>query len=241
MFDKIRQDQDAKSRTVFIAGAYEFLADDGEDAPDPKAWPALAKGFASLDYSAGALSPEEAKALQDQGLKMPPAWVALDNKKVQSTILTVAGGKIGVLFFPVLAKPGASVDEGLVHLIEQEAQKLKPQVNLVVGVSPWGVQNESDFLDKVKPGLDVLLGSGPGVGFSAKPSPNGKVLWMHTYTKGKAIYTVDLPAWPTDKDFQWTLDGNYSTKAVLLDDSFQTDPGMVDIFQGIPDPNDKHK
>jgi hypothetical protein len=113
------------------------------------------------------------------------------------------------------------------------------------------VQTESDFLEgelkfdgqkSEKPELDVLLGSGSGVGFSAKPAQNGRVLWMHTYTKGKAVYSIDLLAWPgdrTDRAFKWEKDANFTSQAVVLDETYAPTPAMEQLLHGIPDPGDK--
>jgi len=144
-----------------------------------------------------------------------------------------------VVFFPEAKKPGEDPGPNVVQAITRAIKELRGKAGLVVGVSPWGVQTESDFLEKTKPDLDVLLGSGQGVGFSAKPAQGGRTLWMHTYTKGKAIYTIDLLAWPGEKGFKWEQGTNYTTQAVVLDEAFTPDSGMEQLLQNVPDPGDK--
>lgn len=224
---------------MFVAGAYEFLADDGSDPPDAKAWKPLVQFFDKLGYAAGGLSKAEGKALAERGLAPPGNWFVLDSKEIRSKIVEVPTGKIGLLFFPELAKQDAAPSPDFVRAIEREAAKLRPQVNLVVGVSPWGVNSESEYLEAAKPVLDVLLGSGPGVGFSARVAGKGKTLWMHTYNKGKALYEVDLPAWPGSGDFRWEAGKNFASQAVILDDAYAPVADVEAMFQGIPDPNDK--
>jgi hypothetical protein len=110
-----------------------------------------------------------------------------------------------------------------------------------VGVSPWGVLGESEYLENAKPVLDILLGSGSGVGFSGKPSANGRTLWMHTYNKGKAVYAVDVLSWPGSKDFKWEAGSTFTSQAVILDDTFTPAPEIEALFKGVPDPNDRQE
>ncbi|GAB6035494.1 hypothetical protein JCM15519_00530 [Fundidesulfovibrio butyratiphilus] len=229
-------------KTVFVAGAFEFIADDKSEKPDPKAWEPLVKAFDKLGYSIGSLSPAEAEAIKSHGLTLTGDWLTLDAKDVRSSVVNTPGGQIGFVFFPVLKSAMDSPSEAMFERIEREAARLRSaNVKLVVGVSPWGVQNEAQYLEKAKPVVDVLLGSGPGVGFSAKPADGGKVLWMHTFTKGKALYTVDVLDWPNGQATRWEQGKNYTTKVVVLDDSFTPDPAVAALFQGVPDPNEKHK
>jgi hypothetical protein len=245
MFDKLRSNADTREKTVFIAGPYEFISDDGQDHAVDDAYAPLAKAYEKLNYDTGALSPAEAKKLGDLSLAPPRNWVVLDAKEPRTVILNSAKGKVGVIFFPEAKLSGkggghAAPDPGIIQAIGRQIKELRSQVNLVVGVSPWGVQDETDYLEKSKPDLDVLLGSGPGVGFAAKPAEDAKVLWMHSYSKGKALYTIDLLAWPGAKDFIWEVGKNYTTKAVILDQDISPDPGMEQLLQGVPDPGDKH-
>lgn len=230
-------------RAVFVAGAFEFIADDKSEKPDNNAWEPLVKAFDKLGYSIGGLSPAEAEALEAHGLKLSGDWLTLDPKEVRSCVVNTPGGQIGFVYFPVLKSAMDSPTEATLERIAREASRLRAaKVKLVVGVSPWGVQNESEYLEKSKPVVDVLLGSGPGVGFSAKPADGGKVLWMHTFTKGKALYTVDVLDWPdADQPVRWEQGKNYTTRVLVLDDSYTPDPTVAALFQGVPDPNDKHK
>lgn len=228
------------NRTVFIAGAYEFVSDDG-DQPDPRAWAPLIQAFERLKYSTGCLSPDEAKAMADHGVKPPANWLTLSGKDVQTAVLETPNGKIGVVFFPMLKNPKLNPSDEMIQKIDKEVAKLRQTVSLVTGVSPWGVESEDHFLKTAKTLPDVLLGSGPGVGFSAKPTIGGRVLWMHSYSKGKAIYSADILQWPTAKGFKWELGTSFTTQAIILDDTNRPDPEMDALFTGVPDLNDKHE
>ena len=188
----------------------------------------------------GSLTPEEAKAMAEHGVTPPANWLTLSYKDVQTSVLDTPSGKIGVVFFPLLKNPKAQPSEDMIQKIDKEVAKLRPSVSLVAGVSPWGVESETYYQDKAKTLPDVLLGSGAGVGFSAKPSAKEHVLWMHSYNKGKAVYSADVLQWPTGKGFKWVPETNFTTQAIILDDTYKADPEMDTIFEGVPDLNDKH-
>ena len=224
---------------IFIAGAYEFISDDGADHAVEEAYAPLVAAYDSLRYDAGALTPAESAKLASKGIAAPKGWVVLDPKEPRTKLLDTPKGKIGVVFFPMGKKPGDGPTEDQAQAVARKIKELRSQSAMVIGVSPWGVQAESDYLEKVRPDLDVLLGSGPGVGFSAKPYESGHVLWMHSYSKGKAIYTLDLLAMPGDKNFKWEMGSNYTTQALVLDEKITPDQEMTDRLQDVPDPGDK--
>lgn len=185
------------------------------------------------------LSPAENTALTENGAKIPLGWQVLEPGTAKTTILTVGQDKVGVVFFPEAAKPGSEPGEKEFKAIDKAVKELRPQVKLVIGVSPWGVQTESDYLQKQKPDVDILLGSGIGPGFSAKVADKDKTLWMHTYSKGKALYTIDVLAWPGAKGFKWVPDKSFTSKTVILDESFPADPAMQEMLKDVQDPGDK--
>lgn len=197
------------------------------------------EAYEALGYSSGALSPAEAEKLASLNVSPPKGWQVLDPKEPKAVILDTPKGKVGVVYFPEAKKPGDDPTEQVAQAVVKKLKELRPSVKLLVGVSPWGVQAESDFLEKSKPDLDILLGSGTGVGFKAKPAEGGRTLWMHTYSKGKAIYTIDVLAWPGAKGFKWDMGTNFTTEAVVLDDTYAPDPAMEQRLQAVPDPGDK--
>ena len=236
----MRQNATVGERTVFIAGAYEFVSDNGEQ-PNAKAWAPLVRAFERLRYSAGSLSPDEAKAMADHGVQPPANWLTLSDKDVQTTLLETPHGKLGVVFFPMLKNPKAQPSEDTLQKVDREVARLRSTVSLVVGVSPWGQESESYYLENAKTPPDVLLGSGPGVGFMARPEVSGRVLWMHTYNKGKAIYSLDVLQWPAAKGFKWEMGTSFTTQALILDTSYPADTEVDAVFTGIPDLTDTHE
>lgn len=207
---------------------------------EEEAYKPLAKAYEALAYDAGAVSPAESAKLASLGAAPPSGWVTLDPKEPKAVTLDVPGGKIGVVYFPEAKTPGDDPSEQQIQAIARIIKELRPSVRMVIGVSPWGAQAEGDYLDKHKPDLDILLGAGTSAGgFKAKPSTGGRTLWAHTYTKGKAIYTIDVLAWPGAKGFKWELGTNFTSQAVALDESFAPAPAMEQLLQAVPDPGDK--
>jgi hypothetical protein len=231
-FEDIRKNQAAAKRTVFIAGPYELLSADTPPPPAQNVWPALSKAFARLNYSAGCVSPAEAKALADQGLPLPPGWQTL-GKEVLSQVIETPGGNIGVLFFPAVSVPEAGPSPEVMAKIAREAKKLRPSVKLLVGVSSWGVYAERIYLEKAGPVLDVLLGGGDGVGFSARPAAGGRTVWMHSYSQGKAVYELNVLAWPGGAGFAWEPETRFTSRAILLDQTLAPEPEMEALFAGL--------
>lgn len=235
LFERIRATPDASRWSIFVAGPFEFLSADGQEEPENQAWPALAKAFDRLGYQAGALGSQEARMLADRGLSPPAGWKILTGK-VQSQVIDVPGGKVGLVFFPELKDPKAAPAQSVIEAIEREAARLRPAVNLVVGVSGWGLRNEETYLQSAKPVLHVLLGGGDGVGFSARTEAEGKTLWMRSYTKGRAIYELDVRAWPKGDDYGWIPGVQFASQAIPLDVNFPDAAWAVDLFKGVPSP-----
>lgn len=207
----------------------------------PEAFLPLVDAYASLDYSVGVLSIEESRKIAALGRVAPKGWHSPQDKEPVSVVLDTPGGKVGVVIFPEAKKAGETPGEDIMRAVSKAAKELRPRVKLVIGVSPWGVAAENDFLDQIKPDLDVLLGSGDGVGFSAKGANGNRTLWMHSYTKGRALYVLNLLEWPGEKNSKWESGKNFATQAIILEDNYAPDPEMEKRLQTVPDPGDKAK
>ena len=228
----------SSGRALFIGGPYELISDDGEDHAVEGSYAPLAKAYSALGYQAGALSQAEAAKLQSLSVPPPAGWVTLDAKEPKTVILTANGHKIGVIYFPEAKHPGDLPSEDVLDRISHAIKELRPQVELVAGVSPWGVTAENDYLEKAHPDLDILFGAGLGVGFMARPAAGGKTLWTHAFNKGKALYTIDVLAMPGAKGFKWEAGKSFAAKAVSLDDSVAEDPAMRRLLDGVRDPGE---
>jgi len=215
---------------LFIAGPYEFLPyDDSEKKPDARTLPALVKAFELLRYDAVCLAPEEAEALKSQNIAIPPNWVVLGDAP-QSQTLDVGGKKIGVLYFPMPEKIGETPPEKLMTKVSRAARKLREQSDLVIGVSPWGLNSEETFTKLKKSAVDILLGAGPGSGIFAKAEPYGETLWTRAYPKGKAINELELQVFPSGDKFLWELNSNFKAVVLPLDDKISPDADIDKLF-----------
>jgi len=240
MLKTIRSNADLAGRTLVIGGPFEFISSDGQDHAMEASFAPLVKAYDALGYNSGAMSMAEAAKFQSLGIAPPHGWVTLDPKEPRTVILAANGHKVGVVYFPEGKHPDDLPAEDTLSKVSRALKELRPQVALLVGVSPWGSQATHDYLEKTAPDLDILLGAGLGVGFMARPALDGKVLLAHAYYKGKAIYAIDVLALPGAKDFKWVAGTNFSSKAVALDEAFPPDPDMERLLQGVQDPGDKH-
>ncbi len=95
---------------------------------------------------------------------------------------------------PELPDSGKGPTEAQMDAVMGEAEKLRPQVNLVIGLSPWGYQGEVNVLGSAedKRGLDVLIGGGHGSGNRGKIMAGGRTLWMRPFPKGKGVHHVNF-------------------------------------------------
>ena len=214
---------------MFIAGPNEILPSDSGDAPpEAKVLPVLAKAYGLLGYTLGYLGAAEGKALADAGAPLPPGFLVA-GEAPQKAVYAVGANKIGVVFFPELGR-AANPGDAVVQAIERAAASLRPEVKLVIGVSPWGSDAERYYLEHARPAVDVLFGGGPGIGLTARPDATGKVLWMRAFGKGKTLDTLELTAWPGGVDFTWRDKGNYAFQVISLGDDFAAKPEIDALF-----------
>jgi len=214
---------------MLIAGPNEILPSESGDAPpDPKVLSALAAAYGMLGYNVGYLGAAEGKALADARAALPPGFLVA-GETPQKAIYTMGANKIGVVFFPELGR-AAKPSGAMIGAIERAAASLRPEVKLVIAISPWGSDAERYYLEHAGPAVDVLLGGGPGIGLTARTDATGKVLWMRSFSKGKTLDTLDLMAWPGGADFKWVDKGNYAFQIISLGDDFAAKPEIDALF-----------
>jgi len=189
----------------------------------------MAKAFERFSYDMVCLAPEEAEALKNQGVEIPKDWVTL-GEEPQSRIIKKDGLNIAVLFFPMPEKIGETPSDKLMGKVSRAAKELRDKGDLVVGVSPWGLDSEETFSKLKKGSVDILLGAGPGSGIYARPVPYGETLWTRAYPKGKAINELELLELPSKDKFLWELNSNFKAVVLPLDDKFPADGEIDKLF-----------
>jgi len=144
----------------------------------------------------------------------------------RTRVVARGGVRLGFVFSPVGAKPGAEPDAKARAATVAAAREMRGAADLVVGVSPWGSMAEEAFLTANPDVFDVLLGAGHGFGTPAMPQPVPRTLWARAHTKGRTISRLDIVL-PVKKAGAPWLPGE-DHQAELLNPDY-TVPGDPDI------------
>ncbi len=107
---------------------------------------------------------------------------------------------------------------------------LRRESDLTVAISPLGLELEKEFLGRTE-GLDVLLGGGPGYGFSSKIAGTGKTIWTRPFTRGKTLNIITLYVLPSNDSTTWTKGANFQAEAIPLDDSIRQDQTVQQLLE----------
>lgn len=212
---------------ILVAGAYEFSAKAGE-LPPPGTLEALAEAFDFMNYDVALLSDEEQRMLNRVGVTPPKAWKTASQEAFRT--VKTPNGTVGFLSFPPLPAGTDTPDTALVEEVTRAVAKVKPTVDLLVGLSPWGAYGEKEYLDRRPDAVPhILLGNGRGMSFVKRFSSGDRVLWSRPYPRGKTVTRFSLMSWPAGDDFEWS-DEMVSSAAELLNDTVQQNPHVRGIF-----------
>jgi len=215
-----------------LAGPYEFLPIDQVAKASADTAKALALAFARLPYDLVYALPAESRWLEDNGATLPPSFTVAGEQPV-AQVRQAGAARVGLLLFPVLAPDREKASPDMVRTVADAALALRQQSDIVVGISPWGASAEQDFLESAGHTVDVLLGSGPGPGFPAKPMAGDAVLWLRPYPQGKTMVELAIRALPRrSPDWKWVRDQNASILLQSLTESITSNPDMEALLDG---------
>lgn len=224
-----KQDAEAETIRLFLAGPYELQDIDENKSPAATAPRITGQAYASLEYDAMMLTPGDAAVL---GADMPEAlkaWVTPPGKVTSKTIER-KNLRIGLVYFPVLSTPETTPSDADMEAVKKEALNIRPNVDVVIGVSSWGIQGEQAFLNKFKEfpqPLDVLLGGGHGSGNRGKLEADSTTAWVRPFSKGKAVNLVRLENISNRHAESYRKhESDVRFDLVVLDDKAPIDPGM---------------
>lgn len=215
-----------------MAGPYEFLpANEFDVVPSLVFAPDFIKAYKMLGYDRVYITPEEHAWLEKYGkAPLPDSFRTLGDKPF-TEIVDVHGLKMGIVGFPVppqfFEPTQADVDT-----IIAAAEALRPQVDILVGVSPWGREHEDYFIQHAKPVLDVLLGAGKGPGMRGVLGGAGRTFWVRSLTKGKYMILVDAKAMPKETGYRWKTPETINDTFVELDVHIPDDKEVRSLFEG---------
>jgi len=213
--------------TLRIAGPYEFNKWDGSsNLPDRYDDP-LFQGYTALGYSLGILGHEETHAAHFFQKNQPGSWVSLSAHPMVQYIPT-HGGKIAVVIFSDVQKI-QTVSKAMFLDVQNVIKTLRADsdIKLIIGISPWGRQQEQKFLDSHAEGCDVLLGSGPGAGLTSSLSPNRQTLLVRAYSKGRTVSMLQIEHFPSrTAKFSWRIGKNITSNLLVLNEKVQANSAM---------------
>ena len=105
--------------------------------------------------------------------------------------------------------------------------------DLIIGVSPWGIETEKKALPALGQAYHVLLGGGPGAPFPGSAPDNVPgTLWSRPDRRGRSITVLDVLELPGRNPVHvWTNNVNVETREAVLDASVPEDPAVAGILE----------
>ena len=186
----------------------------------------LGQAFKALHYDMFVLSSLESAALRSAGFTLPEHW---HEQPTEPTLVTVptAEGQLAIFLFP--DQPDAQAKAKIMAMAQ--GIRKAAQHNLLIGISPWGVTLEQEFLDSCGDTLDILFGSGEGPSYSGLYVNNDAVVWARAPLKGKGVNVLTIPDLPQPgtKVF-WQPEVNIRGEILPLADNIAQDSEMINIL-----------
>lgn len=211
--------------TLVIGGSGEFT--DGSDAISLKTDAAqLHAIYNRMHVDAGWLGVAERDWFIKQTGLLPKGYLAVDQIPVvhQSE---VGDKRIGIVLFPADQSTWTDKTDELLRI----ADSLRTSCDLVVGVSPWGLSVERDFLATAAGHYDVILGGGTGGGMRGNMDTKGSILWARGFAKGKSLPVLELMEWPRrSPDWTWIENDNVRFPVVILNESVAPDQAIESLL-----------
>lgn len=213
---------------VFVSGGYEFVSYVKRRKFRPEVFGALAEAYDLLRYDIGMVMPAEAGALGGQGVALPKAF-RLAGAQPWTQVLERRGLKLGFVGFPVKADPRASVDDSAKDAVIAAAAALRPQVDVVVGLSSWGEREEFVFANEFGGAVDILLGAGLGTGYGVRAAGGGRTLCVRPPFDGRGVVRLDVLSLPKPGE-GWREGVDFVFQAKELGRSVRVDAGVTNLF-----------
>ncbi|MGE4293409.1 MAG: hypothetical protein AB7E32_14510 [Desulfovibrio sp.] len=230
-FNLARKDQPKDVPLLALAGGCEF----GREAlgsKDAESLKALRVSYGMLGYDLGLLTEFEFKEFGDNGLTPPEHWV--HPNEVQFMRLDRGKVGIGVILFPEIPPDAKTPPARVLADISRILRKERGKVDLLVGMSPWGLWVEKAYLESGADSPDLLLGSGPGVEVPGSIMAEGRTFWTRPSAKGKTVTRIDVLALPRGRaSFAWAENGNIRFESPALTDRYIEDIDVLSALVGV--------
>ncbi|MDR2123842.1 MAG: hypothetical protein LBP38_02520 [Desulfovibrio sp.] len=236
--------RDAGKSCLVLAGPYEFTADDPlrfghlaekvrNAAPPPAAEAVLARKLqAALRVDAGWISRSAAAWLNKAAGGVPAGYLEIGEEPRDKIVQTPAG-PVGVVFFPEGPVPGKGPRPEQARQVLERGRKLRAQVPLLIGISPWGLVAEKNFLPEAGGIFDCILGGGEGVGFGfslAERIPG--LIWLRPDGKGRAVNVLELNRMPDGKrPFAWEEGRTFNARLDFMGENVPADKAALELIR----------
>nr|WP_147821385.1 hypothetical protein [Salidesulfovibrio onnuriiensis] len=218
--------------TLKIAGGFEFTHRAGPQ-PGAELLEAMARAYVFLGYDAALLTRREAAAFEEAGVVPPAPWATYEQSACRELVLE-NGKKVEVVVFPPLPKDSDMPDDGTFAKIARSVRQARKKGDLVIGLCDWGIVAEREYLArKPKDAPHLLFGSGSGTGIRGQVMLDGRLLYVRSYDKGKAINQVEILKWPQEGDFVWIPSENVLSTLVVLDNRYYDSLKIEKIFSNV--------
>ncbi|MDY7001326.1 MAG: hypothetical protein SVS15_06050 [Thermodesulfobacteriota bacterium] len=192
---------------------------------------AMAKAYARLRYDILCLTPREGAWLEAAEAEEVHGALVISDVP-QTKIMDRGDFKTGFVIFPQLPNPYGVPDQGAVNAVTRAAKDLRPKVDLVVGLSPWGQKGEFSFFGQNSGTFDALLGSGPAKNWGHRPMAGNQTLWVRSEFDGRSIQRIEILARPgQDPAWQWKEGRNFRVINLPLDKDVPHDMKILNIFR----------
>ncbi len=201
--------------TLTVCGAGEFAADGARivsSATAPDAVDAVRRAYNRLEVDAGFASGSASRWFRAGGGTLPAGFVEVTAEPV-TRYFQRGGFRIAVIFFPgpparpAQWTPGPSLPAGTqkpavpagaeLSAAVLEAGRRAGDADLVIGVSPWGIEAESAAASRLNGVFHVLLGAGPGSPFPFHVQEDAPgLVWSRADRRGRSLTVLEFTELP---------------------------------------------
>ena len=221
-----------RSQPLILAGPNEFYSD-GE-SPSPQTAdslaPALHAAFGSMPYAAVYLGPATVADWQQRSLPLHPNSLPVADQPV-SRIFPAGRLTAACIFLPPGANADGSPSPDQILMAQLAAREARSKADLVIAVSPWGMQAENALTSSLGGYFHILLGGGNGIAIPGQAS--GELgfpgpLWIRSDRRGRAVNELAIHALPAPGT-PWIEGVHFSSRLLFLDHSLPQDKTISKI------------
>lgn len=216
------------AQIIIVSSGHEFSPFGLERDRHPSVISKLKRAYDLLGYDIALLSPADALVFSHADMEAGPTWSGPFTTP-QLRVREVPGGSLAFVLFPDSGQQDPDMEEKVARFAESLRNEAKH--NLIIGVSTWGGNRENDFIDRHGDAFDIILGSGPGPGYTGLYMRDNGLLWVRSFTKGRSANRVTIPALPAPGQKPvWEPQVSIFTEAMSMGGGVPSDPQINAIF-----------